>query len=57
MEEKIEKALETPVTFSFVDTPVRDVIDFLKQQVQINIVVDRRPRRLWNDSSLWNSTT
>ncbi len=31
-ESKIEQALEQPVQFSFVDTPIKDVVEFLKSK-------------------------
>jgi len=38
--EAIEAALNKPIDCSFVDTPLKDVIDYLKDSVQIEIVFD-----------------
>jgi len=40
--EKIEKALKEPTEFSFVETRLNDVIDYLKKKHQIEIQIDRK---------------
>lgn len=39
---EVEKALLRPVSFRFVDTPLRDVVEFLKEYTSVNVVVDER---------------
>lgn len=39
-EEEIRKALTQPISFNFQDTPLSDVIDFLKDFAGINVVID-----------------
>ncbi len=38
--EKIRKALDEPTRMEFIETPLRDVVDFLKDKHQIEIVLD-----------------
>jgi len=40
--EKIEKALKQPTGFSFSETPLADVVDYLKKKHQIEIQIDRK---------------
>ncbi len=40
-EEKINEKLKDPVTLEFVETPLSDVIDFLRDYTQVNIVLDK----------------
>ncbi|MBC8873273.1 MAG: hypothetical protein H8E44_27880 [Planctomycetes bacterium] len=39
---RIERALETPMTFDFVETALHDVAEFIATKCQINVVLDRR---------------
>jgi len=45
-ERKIEKALDEPTEFDFVETPLEDVVLYLKNQHQIEIQIDRRALRM-----------
>ena len=40
--EKLEKALMQPTEFSFVETPLQDVVDYLKKKHKIEIQIDRK---------------
>lgn len=40
-EEKVRQALTRPVSFDFQETPLSDVIDFLREYAGINIVLDQ----------------
>jgi len=40
--EKIEKTLKEPTEFSFIETPLTDVVDYLKKKHQIEIQIDRK---------------
>jgi hypothetical protein len=39
---RIHEKLNDPVTLEFVETPLSDIVDFLKDLTQVNIVLDRR---------------
>ena len=41
-EKKIEAALKSPTQLEFVDTPLTDVIDYLKDYHQIEIQLDKK---------------
>ena len=38
---RIEKSLNSPVSLHFDEAPLKDVIDEIRQQIEINIVIDR----------------
>jgi len=40
-EQKIIEKLDEPITLEFMDTPLSDVIDFIREVTEVNIVVDR----------------
>jgi hypothetical protein len=40
--EKIEKALKEPTELEFIETPLRDVMDYLKKKHKIEIQIDRK---------------
>ena len=52
--EKIEKTLKQPTEFSFSETPLADVVDYLKKKHQIEIQIDRKAL---NDVGIDSSTT
>jgi hypothetical protein len=39
----VEKALETPAAAEFIETPLQDAVDFLKEYLKIEILLDRKP--------------
>lgn len=41
-ENKLRQALEQVITVDFVDTPLRDVIDFISTSLQVSVVLDQR---------------